>query len=441
MNTNITLKLFLSIAFSLLWLLFSLWLGQWWIQDLANDFGAVGAYVIFTGIAGIPGTATAFILASIFFRSTENYDFSVGQPRVPVTIIVAAFNEESRIYKTLLSIKRQNYYGGIRTIVVDDGSEDSTTQKVRRFIYNYPNMDVRLVQQEQNQGKASALNKALEQVDTEIIITLDADSILEPSAVTALVSQLVNSSENVRSAAGTILVKNYKTSMLTKMQQWDYFFGIGIVKKAQSLYNGTLVAQGAFSAYYSETVREIGGWPELIGEDIVLTWAFRRHGYDVSYTDTALCFTDTPTNFRGFFSQRSRWAMGLIQAFRTHPSTIWKLKHNTPFVWYNLTFPFVDFMYLCVFVPGVIMALFFGYYAIAGLYTIALIPLGLVVMIMHFKSQTGSLGRVGIEPGKNAKNWLGFVMFFLFYQAILSYSSLMGYLQYFFKNDRKWSIK
>ena len=129
MNTNITLKLFLSIAFSLLWLLFSLWLGQWWIQDLANDFGAVGAYVIFTGIAGIPGTATAFILASIFFRSTENYDFSVGQPRVPVTIIVAAFNEESRIYKTLLSIKRQNYYGGIRTIVVDDGSEDSTTPK------------------------------------------------------------------------------------------------------------------------------------------------------------------------------------------------------------------------------------------------------------------------------------------------------------------------
>jgi len=198
-------------------------------------------------------------LRRFFFRSTENYDFSVGQPRVPVTIIVAAFNEESRIYKTLLSIKRQNYYGGIRTIVVDDGSEDSTTQKVRRFIYNYPNMDVRLVQQEQNQGKASALNKALEQVDTEIIITLDADSILEPSAVTALVSQLVNSSENVRSAAGTILVKNYKTSMLTKMQQWDYFFGIGIVKKAQSLYNGTLVAQGAFSAYYSETVREIGG--------------------------------------------------------------------------------------------------------------------------------------------------------------------------------------
>ncbi len=44
-------------------------------------------------------------------------------------------------------------------------------------------------------------------------------------------------------------------------------FGISIVKRIQSMYSGTLVCQGAFSAYEKSLLLEIGGWKNVVGED------------------------------------------------------------------------------------------------------------------------------------------------------------------------------
>jgi poly-beta-1,6-N-acetyl-D-glucosamine synthase len=73
---------------------------------------------------------------------------------------------------------------------------------------------------------------------------------------------------DVQAVAGSVLVRN---SLWTRMQEWDYFLGIASVKRMQGLYQGTLVAQGAFSLYRTEAVLAAGGWPDAIGEDIVLT--------------------------------------------------------------------------------------------------------------------------------------------------------------------------
>ena len=61
-------------------------------------------------------------------------------------------------------------------------------------------------------------------------------------------------------------------TFVTRMQQWDYRLGINGVKRMQAAYNTALVAQGAFSAYWTSDLRAVGGWPDAIGEDIVLTW-------------------------------------------------------------------------------------------------------------------------------------------------------------------------
>jgi poly-beta-1,6-N-acetyl-D-glucosamine synthase len=60
------------------------------------------------------------------------------------------------------------------------------------------------------------------------------------------------------------------------MQEWDYFLGIASIKRLQGLYQGTLVAQGAYSLYKTQCIKEVGGWPDAIGEDIVLTWPSRE---------------------------------------------------------------------------------------------------------------------------------------------------------------------
>ena len=60
-----------------------------------------------------------------------------------------------------------------------------------------------------------------------------------------------------------------------------------------------MVAQGAFSVYRADALGEVGGWPDRIGEDIVLTWAMMREGGRVGYERTAIGFTGAPTKTCG----------------------------------------------------------------------------------------------------------------------------------------------
>ena len=97
------------------------------------------------------------------------------------------------------------------------------------------------------------------------------------------------------------------------MQGWDYRLGINGIKRMQSAYNSALVAQGAFSAYWTEDLRAVGGWPDAIGEDIVLTWTLLDKRGVVQYEPTAVGFTQVPERVRRFMKQRSRWARGMVE--------------------------------------------------------------------------------------------------------------------------------
>ncbi|CAC9170971.1 Uncharacterised protein [Comamonas aquatica] len=71
---------------------------------------------------------------------------------------------------------------------------------------------------------------------------------------------------NTRAVAGAVLVRNSRVNLVTKIQEWDYFHGIAAIKRLQSLYQGTLVAQGAFSLYDTQVLRQLGGWPHTVGK-------------------------------------------------------------------------------------------------------------------------------------------------------------------------------
>jgi biofilm PGA synthesis N-glycosyltransferase PgaC len=110
-------------------------------------------------------------------------------------------------------------------------------------------------------GKSHALNTGLAAVRTELVITLDADTLLHPRAIRQLVARLLSSPADVKAVAGSVLVRNSREKLWTRMQEWDYFLGIASVKRMQELYQGTLVAQGAFSLYRTQAVLAAGGGP------------------------------------------------------------------------------------------------------------------------------------------------------------------------------------
>ena len=67
------------------------------------------------------------------------------------------------------------------------------------------------------------------------------------------------------------MARNSRDNWLTRLQEWDYELGIASIKRSQAIWQATLVSQGAFSVYKRQAVVEAGGWPDAIGEDIVLT--------------------------------------------------------------------------------------------------------------------------------------------------------------------------
>lgn len=170
--------------------------------------------------------------------------------------------------------KKRKYCGEIYINVIDDGSTDGSLEILQSM---EPDSKITIIES-QHMGKSFALNKGLDQVKTDYTITVDSDTVLHPLAIRNIMNKLVNSDKKTAATAGCIFVKNAKKSFITKLQEWDYTLGIFGVKLYQGNYNSTLVAQGAFSAYKTCALKEIGGWQNCVGEDIVLTWELLSKG-------------------------------------------------------------------------------------------------------------------------------------------------------------------
>ena len=274
------------------------------------------------------------------------------------------------------------------------------------------------------------------EVDTPLIATVDADTLLMPEALKRCVARLLVSPPTTVAVAGAVFVRNSRDNLLTRAQEWDYFLGIASIKRQQGLFQGTLVAQGAFSVYSTEPVKEVGGWPDRIGEDIVLTWAMMDKGAGVSYEKTAVAFTDAPETMKAFAKQRRRWARGMIEGLREFgPALIKGRRSYAHSILVDYVFPYVDLVYSIAFPVGIILALFFGIYAIVGPLTLLVLPLNMILSGIMFKLSRDSFEEVGLRVRRNFK---GFFSYLLLYQLFMSPVSVVGYVQELFKTKRKW---
>jgi len=414
-------KFLLSHAIACSWLFFSIYLSIPWINYLGSIVTKPVAILIITGIAYLPGYINAFIIASLLMDRQPV--FTTTNPQEPVTIIIACRNEEATIRNTLKYIAKQDYQGKIRTIVVDNGSIDQTAAMARKA-GDELDLDL-LILHEAVPGKFNALNAALGYVDTDYVLTLDADTLLHKSALRYIVARIKTTPSDVCAVAGSVLVRNSRENFITKLQEWDYFLGIASIKRMQGLYQGTLVAQGAFSLYKTKTLKEVKGWPDAIGEDIVLTWGFLENNWPVYYEPLAVAFTDTPTNIKHLARQRSRWARGMIEALRKikpweHP--ILYVKYLTGI---NLVMPYLDMIYTFVLIPGVLLACF-GYYWVVGPATLMVLPLALTQNYILYRYQRHVFNVLDLQI---RRNWFGYIAYVFFYQLLISPMALYGYIQ------------
>jgi biofilm PGA synthesis N-glycosyltransferase PgaC len=431
---SVQAKFAIALLFSLLWAAFSVTLSQPWTRDLAAYIGYPLAVAVIAGIAIIPGFMNAFMVGALVLDRRPAHAPLVT-PYPALSILIAAYKEEDSIVGTLESIARQGYPGRLQVVVINDGSPDKTAELVRAAQAAYPWLE--LIDLRQNGGKAGALNAGLRRAKHALVLTVDGDSYLYKDALKNIVERFMNDPPHTAAVAGCILVRNSRVNWLAKAQEWDYFHGIACIKRIQSLFQGTLVAQGAFSLYQKSVLQEAGGWPDCVGEDIVLTWAILKKGYRVGFCEDACAFTNVPATLGQFIRQRQRWSRGMIEAFKQHPQILFAPRLSTFFVYWNVLFPLLDLIFTVVFLPGLVLALF-GYFFIAGPMTLVLLPLAGLINLLMF-----SIGRkmFDINGLKVRRNVAGFLIYTLAYSVFLQPACLLGYLSEILLLKKSWGTK
>jgi len=272
------------------WLLISVYLSLPWLSDLSDVLGPYLALYVIGFVAVIPGFMNAFIVLSLLLDARPIRKLIAEFP--PVTVLVPAYNEEQSIRETVQSLLDQVYPGTLLIKVINDGSSDGTAAEVESMLCL--SNDLELINLPVNVGKSEALNDALSTCETELVMTVDADCWILKDGVRHLVQRLLSDPPNTQAVAGSILIRNSRVNWITQAQEWDYFLGIAAIKRIQSLFQGTLVAQGAFSLYRKPALDAVGGWPKTVGEDIVLSWRLLSAGYRIGHAEDACAFTMCP---------------------------------------------------------------------------------------------------------------------------------------------------
>jgi biofilm PGA synthesis N-glycosyltransferase PgaC len=421
----------LSVIAGLLWATLSTLLALPWLRELADTLTLPVAIAIIAGIAVVPGYLNAQLLVALAFDRPRPLD-RVPLSFPPISVLTAAYNEEASIEATVTRVLGQDYPGELHVIVIDDGSTDRTPQIVGDMARR--DARVRLLRADHG-GKAAALNLALAGVRTRLLATVDADTLLMPQSLRRAAARLLLSPPDMVAVAGAVMVRNPRVNLMTRMQDWDYLLGIASVKRQQSLVNGTLVAQGAFSVYDTKALHRAGGWPDMIGEDIVLTWSMLHDGGRATFEATAVAFTGVPETLGAFARQRRRWARGMIEGLREYGGSLVNRRRLYSYaVGVNWGFPYLDFIFTFVWIPGLLLALT-GNFLIVGPMALAVLPITTVMSLVMFTRQRAALAAVGL---RTRRNWSGLAAYILGYQLLMSPISVAGYVQEVTRVRRNW---
>ena len=250
-----------------------------------------------------------------------------------VSVLVPAWNEEVGIGATMRSVLATGY-PDLELIVIDDGSTDGTRESIEATIRDHaagegrrPGAATVRYRSVPNGGKARALNLALAMARGEIVVTVDADSVVDRDAIANLARRFAD--PEVAAVSGTVAIGN-RAEPIGLVQQLEYMYGF-YFKRAEAVMGAVYIVGGAAAAYRRDVLAGLGGFDEAnITEDIELSTRLQYEGHKVGYAADATVYTEGPSDFKSLCRQRLRWKHGRFLTFYKYRDMFFSTnsKHN-----------------------------------------------------------------------------------------------------------------
>lgn len=261
------------------------------------------------------------------------------EPRV--SVIVPAWNEEVGILKTIKSVI-YNGYINFEIIIVNDGSTDNSNSLIKKFIekiiITQPLLQLRIIYiYQKNSGKGGALNKGLEKANGEIIMTIDADSILKKGAIKNLVKYYMD--ERIMAVVGNVQITN-TNNLISLAQHLEYHFGF-YNKRGHALMNAEYIFGGACASFRKIVFEKFGYFDtKNKTEDIEMSMRIKSYGYKCTYAEDVICFTEGASNLKSLIAQRVRWKKGRFDTFWKYKEMFFSTEENHNFFLSFFVLPF-----------------------------------------------------------------------------------------------------
>lgn len=341
-----------------------------------------------------------------------------------ISILIPAYNEEKVLRRAIETTIEATYPSNKEIIIIDDGSTDMTYS----IAQEYNEKGVKIIHRP-NGGKAVAINHGLRFAEGEIIIIVDADSLVGKNTLIELVQPLRD--REIAAVAGNIKVLN-RTNWLTRCQALEYIASINVYRRALDMFGSVTVVPGALGAYRREVLEGSGLYdPDTLVEDFDVTMKTLKTGKVVQASTTAIAYTEAPQTLGDLIKQRLRWYRGNFQALWKHRDAAFNARYG---FLQKLAFPFL--VVSMVFTPfaGVI-TLISAVMAIAAGEGLMLLP-----MLMYFFLLQFLLSLLAIELDNEDIRLTLYTPLFIFgYKQLCDFTMIKGLFDVILHRGVKWT--
>jgi cellulose synthase/poly-beta-1,6-N-acetylglucosamine synthase-like glycosyltransferase len=395
-----------------------------------------------------------------------------------VTIIAPAKNEQACILGAARSFLALDY-AHLDVVFVDDESTDltfellRTTYQLRRddspVISTLPHKPITSVWRSASDPrlavvrklsagfKGDATNAALEIAAGEYVIVTDTDSLLENNAVRRIVAVVLEHPTTV-AVGGNLHIVNGCVITRGQLQRVrrprHYFETMQVIEYARAFFmsrlgwsflNMTPNISGAFGLFRTDILRAVGGYRNVLAEDMDMTLRIHRHILDnrlsnqIRFAPDAKVWTEVPRDYKSVASQRVRWHNSLCDVLWSFRSMLWQPRYGRigfillPWLWtYEWIAPFVELLgWSSIGLAAIAHCLHWpAALVIGGGYVFTMVLS--VLAILHGE---GKYPRYSLANKTNLI--LQTVLEIFPYRFLYVYWRLRGQVQYF-RGDRRW---
>lgn len=402
----------------------------WYYAQTLYTFALMYWPLIIIDLVRVIGKSIFLPLHSLYKKlskdAEEESDFN---PKV--SLMIPAHNEEKIIVRAIETALETNYPNK-EILIIDDGSTDATYNLA--LPYHRKGL-IKLIHRETASGsKAGALNYGVLFATGDIVISVDADTMVERNSLREIVKPLKD--QEISAVSGNIRIfggEHGANNLIVKFQQYEYFVNLELGRRYAALIGTLLIISGAFGAFRKKYVTSLGAYdPDTITEDFDITFKMKKLGKRIVFADKAIAWTFVPETWRAWRRQRLRWTRGQAE-------TLWK--HRNLFSGSGFGWIYVLAIYDMLFIDIIVLFVrTFWMFVLLSNYSNTLLYITLLMVLLYILMEIYALAMACLMSGDFEYFKLVYLAPFmvLIYRPYYSFVRLKSYIDWVLGRKIGW---